>query len=102
MKSELRSDPSALYRPKAVAPRTVSDARRTSMAVWEWTSSSQRPTPFSSGHRAIGEANGKPMCNQRARRWSPPRRVFTLTYRNFFPPDARWQWSGVRLARDIR
>ena len=71
--------------------------------VWEWTSSSYAPYPgYHAPAGAVGEYNGKFMCNQYVLRGSSvatPRGHARVTYRNFFPADARWQWSGVRLAR---
>lgn len=72
--------------------------------LWQWTSSAYAPYPrFQTRQGALGEYNGKFMCQQyvlRGGSFGTPLHHIRPTYRNFFPPNSQWMFSGIRLAKE--
>lgn len=93
---------SGKFHPQAV-PSEPDDFVQMFGDVWEWTSSAYGPYPgFTPFEGALGEYNGKFMSSQyvlRGGSCASSRTHIRPSYRNFFYPDARWQFSGIRLAR---
>ena len=90
------------FHPRPAAP--ISGLQQTSGELWQWTTSAYGPYPrYRPAQGAIGEYNGKFMSGQMVLRGgcvATPEGHARPTYRNFFPPAARWAFSGVRLADD--
>jgi ergothioneine biosynthesis protein EgtB len=101
----------AFLDPEELHPRPVADSTSKGHPIqmfgdlWQWTSSPYVAYPgYRPAEGALGEYNGKFMCNQMVLRGgscATPRSHFRRSYRNFFPPQARWQFTGIRLANDL-
>jgi ergothioneine biosynthesis protein EgtB len=94
------------FHPKPLTPPPQDqDLQQMFGDTWEWTRSAYSPYPgYRAAPGALGEYNGKFMCNQYVLRGGSCATSCThirKTYRNFFQPDKRWQFTGIRLAHDL-
>lgn len=96
---------SGFYHPLPATPAAATSLSQCYGDLWEWTGSAYRPYPrYAPPAGALGEYNGKFMSGQMVLRGgscATPSVHIRPTYRNFFPPESRWQFGGVRLARDV-
>jgi len=96
---------SQIYHPQALQESSPGKLKQIFGTCWEWTASGYLPYPnYKSAEGALGEYNGKFMSNKfvlRGGSCASSQTHIRPTYRNFFTPDTRWQFSGIRLAKGI-